>query len=1299
MHAEDLDDFPESPRGRPRGKSLDDRQVSVKRIQQDVAWIHQPLVYWTGTMPDCEVYLGSAFRPVRHLIARRLSGLPPGIYAVELGFLTLNAPWKEDTRKTSRCVNLGIREVRPIRNEEISTAARALRRGLRFPKALGALVGNVEKWSQEGEADLFRVSCALKALSLPRPLSIESLALEERCWWIGSRGSRPSLHISSDTLQTYVTAHHPQPTPGGLLACVLLGQRRVAAPTLPTEYRSLFQLASQLPAWTPELLTSLCGDPQHRTLLSSLAQQQIPRDWNSSAAASLVEEFLWAGGSTSLRELLQCLSPCLEAIARLKALASIRFTQLLGILDQTDHQGSLCKPLPDQRWLAPWEGFNRLLIEKLRERTDQAATFPESLRKGWNAMDRLFQSQLGVPLDKTKQPIRPFHASSAEEAKQKFLRGLHQDFQRAIQPSRPGWSCSLSGVAGRISGRINHNALVPILQFLNHLSEIALPGRHGDDPLRVAQHLLEFWIGAATDRPEDLKNLLSLVARQANLLLQQTTGEFSPRLPLRGMLLRLRLEGWALGRLGALDPSIAEGLIKAQLIGSAADLIQTHPQRLRIFAEHLLSLEEGRTETQHLQLWVDLFTEKRESTLRWGLQIYDRLLMTASGNVSMALSMLNYVLRCLGANDDLERFITAGTSRVERVADAVSKRLETLRKLHPFGSGANATQLFLRRLFVLKTAEAWHRHGHQDPDGLVQFLLEKCESHENKQDDPSDFGIFQIRWFQVSPNGPVLLSQGSTTLLWKLLIHPVSDTHPWSQVESGWSLLRTESTAREFLVNCLESEKHLARVLRLTARLGLVSRLHVHEPLKSELITWNAPAAEALGPELDWLAKTPLAPCMQLLSAYRRSMGETTRWPKTIQHILDRPKLLEREWKHLCGLISSGVQHPKLLKRQSSLRSKLDHPDQLEAWMLKDLEKHLEEQLLMSRLTALEQCVERSIQGHWKRVIGADVPTPLTNDWDNALRLLEVISSNKVLLKRLLREESLGNRNWNRSHSENRKWVQRISRTNALVETWLGPFDWTCRVRGSTWRIYVEQDPLKVLQMGNLFDTCLSTGSINDFAVVANAVELNKRVLFLRDQSGTILGRKLITLLEGENGVLLGGFRSYGAGELETLASKEGSVDPWIKILFDVMCGKIARRIHVALARCPDHSTQNHLGGKARLFAAWYNDGLEAFDDWILSEEVWPTDQAEPRSDRLLDYTHRELQNKTSAYHRTSLLRALLWLGRDAQPFLDSHGSQLLSQEERAFLTLHHDASARHSFRTAPSIGRRDKKIRPSARS
>ena len=110
--------------------------------------------------------------------------------------------------------------------------------------------------------------------------------------------------------------------------------------------------------------------------------------------------------------------------------------------------------------------------------------------------------------------------------------------------------------------------------------------------------------------------------------------------------------------------------------------------------------------------------------------------------------------------------------------------------------------------------------------------------------------------------------------------------------------------------------------------------------------------------------------------------------------------------------------------------------------------------------------------------------------------------------------------------------------------------------------------------MGNYFDTCLSSGQMNAFSTVANAVDLNKRVVYAKSSTGKIIGRKLIALNDQCEMV---GFYTYTSLENKT-ANRE------LRVLFAGFLRAFAKRCDLKLAEqgeVPKLASQD-----------WYNDGI-----------------------------------------------------------------------------------------------------------
>ncbi|MBU2496933.1 MAG: hypothetical protein KJ767_02660, partial [Nanoarchaeota archaeon] len=123
--------------------------------------------------------------------------------------------------------------------------------------------------------------------------------------------------------------------------------------------------------------------------------------------------------------------------------------------------------------------------------------------------------------------------------------------------------------------------------------------------------------------------------------------------------------------------------------------------------------------------------------------------------------------------------------------------------------------------------------------------------------------------------------------------------------------------------------------------------------------------------------------------------------------------------------------------------------------------------------------------------------------------------------------------------------------------------------------IYTEQNPLKVLQMGNwVGGSCLSAKAGNAWSTIANAVDVNKKVLYAIDNDGNILGRKMIALTD--DGAIIQ-FRTYNNFQNLNL-----------DYLFEEFILQFSQRCHARLAN--SGQVRNLVSSK------WYNDGVRRYE-------------------------------------------------------------------------------------------------------
>src|SRR6185436_4501897 len=118
----------------------------------------------------------------------------------------------------------------------------------------------------------------------------------------------------------------------------------------------------------------------------------------------------------------------------------------------------------------------------------------------------------------------------------------------------------------------------------------------------------------------------------------------------------------------------------------------------------------------------------------------------------------------------------------------------------------------------------------------------------------------------------------------------------------------------------------------------------------------------------------------------------------------------------------------------------------------------------------------------------------------------------------------------------------------------------------------VEEDPVEVLRMGVPFNTCLSLeDGCNAAATVLNALDVNKRVLYLRDAAGKLVARQLIGVSSDFTFLC---YRLYSAQDVPGLAQA-----------FEGLCEEIAREAGLPLG---DQGEPEVLHD-----GFWYDDGVE----------------------------------------------------------------------------------------------------------
>jgi hypothetical protein len=286
----------------------------------------------------------------------------------------------------------------------------------------------------------------------------------------------------------------------------------------------------------------------------------------------------------------------------------------------------------------------------------------------------------------------------------------------------------------------------------------------------------------------------------------------------------------------------------------------------------------------------------------------------------------------------------------------------------------------------------------------------------------------------------------------------------------------------------------------------------------------------------EWSELLTLAPDLASLTAdywyasYLLGVDDPPVPPGVRRAALDAASRLERELAYLDERGESG--YAGIDARRINLRARLANAERLRTVAAEEARERLAAVTSEARMAAAERLLTACYRARLGAMLGRGVGPDLAFDDDlyNAVRVATDIKANRRLLLRLLRAHVAAPgiaREFVRRHPRNREFVAMAAARGVDVEVWLGEHPRVIRLpaTGACVRLHLERDPLRILQMGNPFGTCLSAGAFNAFSTVANACELNKRVLFAYDaHTGQVVGRKLIGLTED---LRLVGFQTY----------------------------------------------------------------------------------------------------------------------------------------------------------------------------
>jgi hypothetical protein len=282
---------------------------------------------------------------------------------------------------------------------------------------------------------------------------------------------------------------------------------------------------------------------------------------------------------------------------------------------------------------------------------------------------------------------------------------------------------------------------------------------------------------------------------------------------------------------------------------------------------------------------------------------------------------------------------------------------------------------------------------------------------------------------------------------------------------------------------------------------------------------------EAIEAAPKWLAE--LAEQLSLLSPV-----EAQRFLKAATQVSDvatRASAANRDRLNLFQFNSRNLVHLDQLL--------LAHPDlaqRLPEWKTWNLHFSGVKPLSLTSIEEVAQRIRRKRPMLQIQYLLARLEDRLDPDLDHhAQRMANSLQLNRRALRRFLRDLREGN-DQRLNLPANRNWMEK--QTWFRLEDWLQLPEFTMTLAsGETVTVGPESNPFEILRSGTYVNSCLSLGACNAHSAVSVLLDVNKRVIFVRDQNGKFLGRQIVALADDHRLICYQVYATRNRTELEEL--------------------------------------------------------------------------------------------------------------------------------------------------------------------
>ncbi len=447
-------------------------------------------------------------------------------------------------------------------------------------------------------------------------------------------------------------------------------------------------------------------------------------------------------------------------------------------------------------------------------------------------------------------------------------------------------------------------------------------------------------------------------------------------------------------------------------------------------------------------------------------------------------------------------------------------------------------------------------------------------------------------------------------------------------ITSLWESLSSEST--EIVVANLArflgwlSRPSAQQVAEIRGLILLFDHPAFRLSFADRLRNWaNPPSRTRLPAGIPGHLPTSITTPLRRLAFYQRMAGETARIPGSILRKIEARTRLDAEMRFLASLGDRRTESQS--QRLDYISRKLEAPKEIDLETHSPLIRQLREVTVITALKAFKNVMRQELEAWWRQEFDFE-PDLKKFRWTDLSALAgwaeNLSAEERARVSEIMKAYRTHGSRYRHALPANSEWLARASR-KIDVEAWSSPDPATFLMEDQQEiQLEVAVDPIDIFLMGSRFESCLSLdGGINSIAVIANAADANKAVVYAFRKDGTPCARKLVCV--SRKWKLLG----YAVHAHENR-------EDFIR-LFHRFCGQWAARAGLGLAK---HGEPENLTG-----GFWYDDTPKQWSQNAIAayREIRPDFEPNFREDGEPDLETLRRAIRASGSNRQEALEAI----------------------------------------------------------